>query len=241
MLKATFSSFWIAKKYLIQDRVILFLSLIPIFIGLVLYLLGGQFLYSTFLEIGQKWITEYISAGAVGSFIYYILFGLLSLVLIFITNWTFVLVVSILAGPFNDIISSRVERLMEGKKPESLKDSFSRMIKKIAFILINELKKISLILTLTLFALLISLFPILAPLGFIISAILLASTFLDYNWSRHDQHIRECIRDIRGHFIAYLIGGAIFTFLFTIPVLNLLIYPYAVIYFSVLWNKSRMS
>src|SRR5690606_26943661 len=93
--------------------------------------------------------------------------------LYFMISWTFVLVISILASPFNEVMSARVERLVIDEAPQEVGTSFSNMFKKIFFIIANEVKKVMIIITFSLIAFVFSFFPIFFPISVFISALLL--------------------------------------------------------------------
>jgi len=234
-MKAIIPSFSKAFYYLKSDRPTLILSFFPPTVGVILYLLFGKWFFSFTTEYGQRWIKVLTGDGAFGAFFYYLFVTLLTVALFFIVNWTFVLVVSLIASPFNDAISARIEKLEQGKKPDSLEKTFKRMLSYGFFVVINEAKKISFVLGLTLLSLIFHFFPLFSPLSFIISALLLAVQFLDYNWVRHDQKFHDCFVELKQNFLTYLIPGSAVLLLMAIPVINLLAIPFSVIYFSLLW------
>jgi CysZ protein len=218
-----------------QDRIILLLSLVPLFIGGFLYFLFGKWLYTSLLISGKAWISSAISAGGFGSFLGYLLATLLTVVLFFIINLTFVMIVSLISSPFNDIISGRVETALQGRVPESLAASFGKMMAKLLKTLWNEVKKITFILIVTVVELFMSLVPILAPVSIILATLLLAATFLDYSWCRHSLTFGGCLKDIKSSPIIYSLGGLLFITLLSIPLINLITYPLATIYFTTLF------
>ena len=82
--------------------------------------------------------------------LFFILFGGLA-------NYTFVLVVSLFASPFNDMIVDRVLKKQQGEEP-SLELSFKETLKRLPKTLMNETKKISLIVVLSIISLFYLLF-----------------------------------------------------------------------------------
>src|SRR5690606_24907233 len=126
-----------------------------------------------------------------------------------------------------------------GKSEQDVSESFAQMFGRIFRILWNESKKILFIVALSMVGFLLSFIPFLVPVSVIISATLLAIGFLDYSWSRHDMKLGECISDLRASFMSYVLGGIVFLFLIAVPVLNLFLLPYAVVYFTVLYADGR--
>jgi CysZ protein len=239
MLRNVFLSITPAYRYLLKDRVNLVFTIIPILIGLVCYYFFGSYVFKTSMAQGEQLIESYISSETWGAVLYYIFVGIMTVILFFLVNWTFVLFVSVIASPFNDMISSRVEKLKTGKQLESLPQSFKQMMKGSLFIVFNELKKVFFIIVLSITALVFSYLPFLAPVSFIITALLLASQFIDYTWSRHDLPAGRCLADVRQNFLGYAIVGSVLAVIITIPVVNLIVPPLASSYFTVLYLENN--
>mgnify|MGYP003952923661 CR=1 FL=1 len=116
MFLATFKdSFNIIKN----DKWILLFCMIPVFIGALFYIGLGGWMFASVLPWGSELIKEHLSSGFLGEFLTWVLGSLLSIAFFFLMNWTFVLIVSLVASPFNDIISGRVERNLRGKEQET--------------------------------------------------------------------------------------------------------------------------
>lgn len=222
-----------------KDKWITIFSLVPVLIGGAIYTFLGSWLYGDVLEMGKAYIEKTVSTGGWSQFFFWLLAGILTIGFYFLLSWTFVLVVSGFAAPFNDIISNRVERSLLGQEPEDIGKSFSRLSSRLVFTLVNELKKISFILILNILAFALSFIGILAPVSVLISALLMAVGFLDYSWSRRDMSFRECLGDVRTSFFSYGVMGGVFLVLITIPILNLFALPYGVVYFTVLHVKKN--
>ena len=225
-----------AFQFILKDKIIMTLSSFPVMIGGALYYFLGSWVLNNVLVWGKQWISERMSDGF-GVFIYWILAALLWIVFFFIVNWTFVLVVSLIASPFNDAISGRVLKKLQGQATDSLPFTIKRLFSKSLFTIFNELKKISFIVLMTTLAFLISMIPVLAPISIVISAILLSVEFLDYSWSRKELKFSECLSDTRRFIFPYGISGGAFTFLMAIPIVNLFFLPIGVIYYTVLHHN----
>jgi CysZ protein len=229
----TFSEMWKVYK---SDKVIVGLSFIPLIIGSFFYYFVGAWFYSTLLSKGKELIEAQISSSGLGTFIYYIVSVILTVIMYFVINWTFVLIISLISSPFNDLISSRVEQKILNK-PEPMSNTVSKAIKKLLATILNELKKISLILVLTVLALSLSLFTVLVPVSIFISAILLAITFLDYSWARNELKFNDCKQDVKSSLLEYSISGGFFLFMMSVPILNIIALPFAVIYFTIMYTN----
>ncbi len=223
-----------------KDKLILFFALFPIVIGIIFYSLLWSWLFNDVLEQGKSWIEQQVSLGSWSGIIYYVFMGVLGIGFWLLLSWTFVLIVSFIASPFNDIISNRVERAVGGQCPIKIGDSFSRMLNRLGKTIVNEVKKVFFILFLSLVAFLISWVPLLLPLSIALSTILMAISFLDYNWCRHNMELKDCIKDLKSSFITYGLSGGLFLTLISIPIVNLLILSYGTIYYTVLFSQKRV-
>lgn len=230
IVAAISESFGVYRK----DKWIFIFSLVPLFIGAGLYSWLGSWLFNDLLTMGKAQIEQYVSSGGWSQFFFWILAGILTIGFYFLLSWTFVLVVSGLASPFNDIISNRVERAIRGEAAEQVSESFARLMKRLGHTLFNELKKIAFILILNILAFALSFVAILAPISVLISALLMAVGFLDYSWSRKNFSFGACLSDIRTSFFSYGLMGGAFLVLITIPIVNLFALPFGVVYFTVL-------
>lgn len=238
MLNA-FRSFSPAYQLILKDKVSLLLALIPILIGLALYIFVGQAYFSTLIEYGQSYIEKNLSDGTFGQVLYYLVVAVLTVALYFIVNWTFVLVLSIIASPFNDLLSSRIEKVYLGKELPSLGESFQGMFQEVIHTVFNEVKKMTLILVLSLLAFVIGYIPLLTPISIFITVILLAAGYVDYSWSRHNMPFKECRSDISGNIFSYGIGGFFFMIIVSIPIINIIVPSLATSYFTILWVKNN--
>ena len=233
-----------AISIMFKDKTILCLSSVPIVLGLVLYYLMGAKLYQLIMVQGQGKIKGLIGEGSGANLAYIILFVVFMAILFFVVNWTFVMVVSILAAPFNDAISTLVEKKYTALNIADEHFSWRKIFPNILKTIWNELKKVSLIMFLTLIAAALSFFPVIAPLGFLFSALLLAIQFIDYSWARHHWKAGQCIKDTTKHVFSYTFGGACFMLLMAVPIINLLALTVAIIYFTLLWadkNRDRIT
>jgi len=232
-----FNSFGRARSVLFGDRILLFLSLFPTIIGGLLYTFMGKWLFDMATGKGQSLMEQFGVGDGLGTFLYYILAVLLAVVFFFIVNWTFVLFVSVLASPFLGLMSDRVDKILGGGELPSWDKTIKALLTNSISMIWNEFKKMFFILFFTVLAMLLNLFPLLTPVAMLISAVLLAVEFLDYNWSRYEMSFGDCFGEIRKQLFSYSLAGFIFMGLISVPILNLFVLPYAAIYFAVLWRK----
>ena len=234
------SNFSRAISIMFKDKLILFLSSIPFFIGIVLYFFMGTKLYQFIVVQRQEQVKSFLSEGVQSQIALSILFILFMGILFFIVNWTFVMMVSILAAPFNDAISSLVEKRYTALNMTDQSFSWNNLFRCFFKTIWNEIKKISLLMILTLMAIALSFFPLMTPLSFLLSGLLLAIQFIDYSWSRHQWKVGQCAKDAMRNIFSYTFGGSFFMLIMALPIINLLAITLAVIYFTLLWADKNL-
>jgi CysZ protein len=225
--------------YLLKDKVNFTLASFPVLVGIALYAFLGRFAFTRGLDYARELINSNLTKGSFADIIYYLLVGVITVALFFLINWTFVLLISIIASPFNDLISKRVAKAEQGLEPIGLGEGFSFMFKNLIKTLLNEIKKVCLIVGLTILAVIASYIPFLTPLSLLLTALLLAAQFADYNWSRHNLTVSQCIGDMRRNFFGYSLSGAVFLFLISVPLVNIFIAPLATAYYAIIWVKNE--
>lgn len=235
----TFSAFKEAIRYILKDKVSFILALIPVLIGISLFILVGVGMFSTMQGIGNEYIAKYLGGGTFGEVVTWIIKIILTILLYYIINITFVMILSIIASPFNDMLSNRIEKQILGEDLPSFSDSMKGSVANLGSTLVNESKKIIIVLGISLFSVVLGLVPLLTPLSFILSAVVLSIEFIDFSWSRHNMTFKECRSEYRSHFFSYSFGGLFFMFLVSIPLINIIVPAYGTSYFTVLWVKSN--
>lgn len=233
------SSFRQALRLITRDPVNLFLATIPTVIALSLYFLVIAWVFQRSDYFGlllRDYLPSQETAGIVGK----ILSAILILFLFLLMSWTFVIVVGLIASPFNSMLSSRIETLLAGKTvTEDRKKTISEMGRSLGKTFVNEIKKLIFIGAATGLAFLLNLFPLFYPVGLFIVAVLFAVQFVDYSWSRHDLGVGTCLGDVLRNIIPYSLSGFLFLLLVTIPIINAFIPAFATSYFTVLWLKRQ--
>jgi CysZ protein len=239
VIKNAVTSFKPAFANVFRDKVNFILSAIPVLIGIILFILIGSWVYGDLMEQARGLVSNYVSDGAFGSFITYITMMVMTVLLYFIFSWTFVLIVAVISSPFNDVLSSRTEKILKGEELDTLVESFSLVGKSFVGTIINEIKKVTFIILLSLISLVFSFIPILTPLSVFITVLLLAVQFVDYSWARHGLTFKSCFKDMKSNFVDYGLGGGFFFLLVSVPIINLVVPPVATSYFTILWVKNN--
>lgn len=238
-MKNALTAFKLSYQLIFKDKISLLMAIIPIIIGIILYSLVGTYFFSGMTEYGLKLMEGYITDETLGKVVGWILTAVVSVLLYFIVNWTFVLVVSVIASPFNDVLSSRIEKQMLGEELPGFSEAFSGSFSNFFGTIFNELKKVTFILGLSVFAFAIGLIPLLAPLSIFIGALAIASEFLDFSWARHDWTLKEARSNLKKFVFSYGMGGSFFMLLIALPLVGLVVPSWGTSYFTVLWIKNN--
>lgn len=239
MIKHAFSSLGESYRFILKDKISLLLAMIPIFIGIILYYFAGVNLFSFMFENGQTYIQEYLGVGSLGKVAEWIVKIVLTIILYYIVNLTFILIISIIASPFNDALSARIEKQVLNQELPTFDIIVSRGIKKVFYTLGTEIKKILLIIFVSVFILLLGFFPVLTPISLILGAMVLSMEFVDFSWSRHDMSFKKCMGEFRKHIVSYTVGGLFFMIMISVPIINLVVPSLATSYFTILWVKNN--
>jgi CysZ protein len=229
-------SFPMALRMIFTDPVNFVLSLIPTVIALAIYMLTIVGVYRNSDQF-VSFFRGYIYTADQATVLAKILTAVLIIFLFFVMSWSFVILVGIIAAPFNSLLSARIEQklvqrvIMNEDQKEALKEVKSSMGQTFK----NEFKKLFLLITVGALAFVLNMFPLFYPVGVFLIATLLAIQFVDYSWSRHDMHFTECLKDIFKNILPFSVAGAIFLALVAIPVINAFVPAFATSYFTVLW------
>lgn len=235
-MKGILKSFPLAFKVILTDPVNFVLSIFPTLIALTLYILTivGAYRNSDRLV---AFFRGYIYTSDQATFLATLITGILIIFIFFLMSWTFVIIVGIIAAPFNSLLSSRIEQKLvqkvymdedQSKALKQVKMSMGQTFK-------NEAKKLVFIGIVAVMAFLLNLFPLFYPLGIFLVATLVAVQFVDYSWSRHNMHFGECFKDTVKNILPYSASGAIFLLLVAIPLVNAFVPALATSYFTVLY------
>lgn len=229
-------SFPVAIKMIVTDPVNLMLSIFPTMVALALYIFTISFTFRNSDRL-VSYFRGYVFTADQANWIAKILTAILIIFIFFLMSWTFVVVVGIIAAPFNSLLSSRIEMKLVQKiyMDENQKKAIQQIKNNLAQTFKNELKKIIFIALVAGLAFLLNLFPLFYPIGIFLVATLLAVQFVDYSWSRYNMHFTACFKDLLTNIIPYSIGGFIFLLLIAIPIVNAFVPALATSYFTVLW------
>lgn len=220
------------KNIMLSDKWIMFFSILPIIIGLVIFYFIGSYVYGDLLDWLKEISLSKVSNETGKGILSYIIGIILTIILYFFVSFTYVLFISIISSPFNDLIVRRIFIKLNKIEEEDIGTSFKKVMRKVFGIIFNEAKKISLIIALSVVAFIFGLIPFLVPVGILISAILVTVNFVDYAWSFVDLSFKDCVTNIKKDFFFYSLSGIIFLGLLSVPILNVVAVPIGVSFYA---------
>lgn len=235
-MNGVFKAFPVALRSIFTDPINLVLSIFPTLIALFLY----AFTIVSIFRNSDRYVSllrGYIYTPEQATIIAKILTAILIIFVFFLMSWTFVLVVGIIAAPFNSLLSSRIEaKLMKNMslitdQPKAIAQMKTGMFQTFK----NEAKKLVLVAIVAVVAVLLNIFPLFYPLGIILVSLLIAVQFVDYSWSRYGLSFNACLKDALKNVLPYSFSGFLFLMMVAIPVVNAFIPAFATSYFTVLW------
>lgn len=234
-MSAMFKAVPMAFRAIFRDPINILLAMVPTALALALYLLTITTIYRN----SDRYVAMfrgYIYTADQATLLAQVLTGVLIIFIFFVMSWTFVIVVGIIAAPFNSMLSSRIEKHLVQHGVDSNKaETFQKIGQGLGQTFKNELKKLILVAVVAAAAFLLHLFPLFYPLGVLLVAILLSVQFVDYSWSRHNLHFGSCLTDVLKNIIPYSISGFVFLLLVTVPIINAFVPALATSYYTVLW------
>lgn len=225
----------VSMRMIFKDPVNLMLALIPTFIALVVYVfaISAIFRHSDYLGL---MVRDYLPKPQHAAWVGKMLTAIFVLFMFIIMSWTYVIVVGIIAAPFNSMLSSRIEKkLIQKAVSDDKGQTLNEVFRGLKETFKNEAKKLIFIVVLSIGAFVLNIFPVFYPVGMFIVATLFAVQFVDYSWSRHDMSFAACVGDVIKNIIPYSIAGFFFLLIITVPIINALVPAFATSYFTVLW------
>ena len=203
------------------------LALAPFLVNLVLFALFFWFSFSRF----QSWLEAFLPQGDQWwrQILFYLLVVLVTLLLLVIMVYVFAMAGRVLAAPFLEILTQRVEGEFNARG--AVETGFLHSIGRA---LLQESKKFGLFALLMLVLMLFNLIPglgsvIYACLAFVAASFFLASDFLDYPLERRGLSLMQKLSYVRRLGFTGLSFGASCLVLGMIPLLNLALLPLAAV------------
>lgn len=238
-MKEVLANFHDTIKILKSDRQLILLALVPILIGVVLYGWVGHWIFDDLFGYLKSFLETKFESNSLLKFFSAVFIVILSGGFYVLVSWTFLMVVSFFASPINDLMARRVEKLYLDRPLPEIGEALGTLWKEVWFTIINESKKIVFIIFVSVISLIIGFF--FPPLALLISVLLISFSLVDYVWSLHALSLGACLGDFRKNIYVYTLSGLFFFLWISIPVFNLLVLPFGVTYFTLLFVKKRNS
>jgi CysZ protein len=230
-----FRSIGVSVRMILKDPINLMLTLIPTVIALALYAFTVVWILEN-SDILVVSLRGYMPSAESATVLGKLLTALLVVFVFILMSWTFVIVVGLIAAPFNSMLSSRIEKKLVERVVETDREwTFKLMLKGIGQTFKNEAKKFIFIGFLSILSFILYTVPLFYPIGILLVSFLIAVQFVDYSWSRHELPFGACLKDATKNIFSYTFGGFFFLLLVTIPIINAFVPALATSYFTVLW------
>tara|TARA_R110000823_G_scaffold91174_2_gene201075 strand:- start:14733 stop:15464 length:732 start_codon:yes stop_codon:yes gene_type:complete len=171
-------------------------------------------------------------------FLQWILWPLILLSACLVAGYLFTSVALIIASPFNGLLAEKAEELITGKPVAGL-ESFGAALMMVPRGIMRELYKLLYYLPMALLVLLLSVVPgvnAAAPvLWFLLGAWMMSIQFVDYPMDNHQYSFAEVKAAVRSRRLSSMGFGGVVALCASIPVVNFIVVPAAVVGATLLW------
>lgn len=209
--------------------------IIPLAINIVIF--------SAVIWFGSQWFDRFLDKvlPAWLSWAEFVLWPLFALSYFLLLFYLFALLINVIAAPFNDLLSEKVEQKILGNKNSQDSTTGTALLSEIPRSIGNEIGKLVYFLIRSIPLLLIFVIPglqLIAPfMWFLFSAWMLSLEYIDYPCSNHGILFKQTRQTIRGKRMTCLSFGATVTLFTMIPVINFIAMPAAVAGATALYLK----
>ncbi len=222
-----------ALKLILRTPKLIALSALPVAISLALYV----YVILQLQTAGKAWATDYfLSQGWNSSQWMTVVVQVgLSILLFLVGAFTFSIVTSVVASPFNDWLAEKTESYTTPVLPPA---PALRLAGRARIILIDVLKTLAATAA-TIVAILLSWVPILNVLSMALAFLLVTFQYVSYPQTRRAQGILYGARFLFRYFYCCLGFGAVISILFTLPLLSVFAVPVAVVGGTLLVGRAQ--
>ncbi len=207
----------------------------------VVPLLINTGLFTAVIYFGAAWLGGFTEAMLPGwlDFLAWILVPVFVLAVLMAGFYTFNLIASFIAAPFNGLLAEAVERHLTGRAPPSAGSGWRALLTGLGATFVAEVRKLAYVAVRSLPPLVLFLIPginVVAPIVWMaVGAWMLAVTYVDYPMANHGNDFDELRARLRERRLLSLgFGGAVMAAL-AVPVLNFLVIPCAVAGATAMW------
>lgn len=171
----------------------------------------------------------------------FILWPLIIIASLLVVFFTFTLVANIIGGPFNGVLSEKIEGHLTQQKINS-NESYLNLLRDAGMGISNEIRKLTYIAVRAIPLLILFLIPglnLIAPILWIIfGAWMLAIEYLDYPMGNHKMSFKQQIALLKNNRFLCLGFGLVLLFMTITPILNFFSMPVGVAAATSLWVKN---
>ncbi len=200
----------------------------PIAAAVVLFgllLNWGADAFQRLLNALVGWLPDWLD------WLHWLLWPVAIIIAVFFLVYGFVFLCNLIAAPFNGLLAERAETLLRGSTPEPV--PWLDILRDLPGAVFNELRKLGYFLCFALPLLLLTVIPgpnlLAGPLWLLLGSWMLALEYLDYPMGNHRFAFPDVRRHARSHRSSALGFGSLALLASSIPLLNLLVMPAAVI------------
>ncbi|MDG1944747.1 MAG: sulfate transporter CysZ [Halioglobus sp.] len=169
------------------------------------------------------------------NFIRWILWPLIVITVSLATGFLFTTIALIIASPFNALLAEKAEELITGGPVDSL-EGFGAAVLAIPKSILRELAKLVYYIPMALFAVLLSFIPGLgAIVWLILAAWMMSIQFVDYPMDNHQLSFSDVKEAVRRRRLSSMGFGGLVAMCASIPVINFIVVPAAVVGATLLW------
>lgn len=210
--------------------------LLPLLINIVVFSIVGWMLFS-WVDTGTNWALSFIPDWL--AWITYLIMPVVVLVFLLGVFFTFNFVANIVAAPFNGLLAEKVSQRVHPDLPV-YEESMAKLVSRT---LLREMAKLRYYLPRIIALMIISWIPVVnfaAPaLWFLFTAWMVAFQYVDFAADNQGRSIDEVKLFLKEKPLTTFSMGALITIVLTVPILNFVVIPLAVIACTLYWQRSQ--
>ena len=217
--------------------------LVPLLINIVLFVGAIWLLLSNFGGWVDYMIGAFLPDWEWLSFLHYLLWPLMAVLVIVVVYYGFSIVANIIAAPFNGFLSEKVEKRLRGDLITD--EGWQAVMALIPRAIGRELSKLAYYLPRVFFLLLLSFIPvinIIAPfLWLLFGAWMMAIQYCDYPMDNNKVSFKKMKLMLKGDRLTSIGFGGLIQLGMMIPLINLILMPAAVVGATIYWVEEHSS
>ena len=210
--------------------------LIPLAINVVIFAVVG-WLFFSWVETGTNWALSFLPDWL--AWLTYLIMPAVILIFLLGVFFTFNMVANIVAAPFNGLLAEQVSLRVSPNLP-AYEESMTKLVLRT---LGREVAKLRYYLPRILLLVVISFIPVVnfvAPaLWFGFTAWMVAFQYVDFAADNQGRSIDEVKQFLKARPLTTLTLGALITMVLSVPILNFIVIPLAVIACTLYWQRSQ--